>query len=166
MSNPLPAELLDYVIDHLCDTQDALRNCCLVSKSWVPSHPKAPLRRHQRSPPWGAWNPGRRRSRILRRLPRVMSQGLYPSVAPRGSSQLQMRKWVVGSEAFLPCRALGATWSRVELARCDASAIPSRPIPRTFTRHQIPPLRPIPVLSVPPRFSTSSFHSHSSRTWL
>ena len=36
MSNPLPAELLDYVIDHLRDTQYALRNCCLVSKSWVP----------------------------------------------------------------------------------------------------------------------------------
>jgi hypothetical protein len=32
----LPAEILDYVVDHLHDTQDALRNCCLVSKSWVP----------------------------------------------------------------------------------------------------------------------------------
>jgi hypothetical protein len=29
----LPAEILDYVDLH--DTQDALRNCCLVSKSWV-----------------------------------------------------------------------------------------------------------------------------------
>jgi hypothetical protein len=37
MSHPrLPAELLDYVVDHLHDTQDALKNCCLVSKSWVP----------------------------------------------------------------------------------------------------------------------------------
>jgi hypothetical protein len=37
MSNPhLPAEILDHVVDHLHDTQDALRNCCLVSGSWIP----------------------------------------------------------------------------------------------------------------------------------
>ena len=37
MSTPhLPAELLDHVVDHLHDTKDALRNCCLVSKSWIP----------------------------------------------------------------------------------------------------------------------------------
>jgi len=36
MSNPaLPAELLDHIADHL-DTACALRNCCLVSKSWIP----------------------------------------------------------------------------------------------------------------------------------
>jgi hypothetical protein len=31
----LPVEILDHIVDHLHDTQDALRNCCLVSKSWV-----------------------------------------------------------------------------------------------------------------------------------
>ena len=37
MSTPyLPAELLDHIIDHLHDTRDALRSCCLVSKSWIP----------------------------------------------------------------------------------------------------------------------------------
>jgi hypothetical protein len=37
MSSPrLPEEILDHVIDHLHKTQDALRNCCLVSKSWIP----------------------------------------------------------------------------------------------------------------------------------
>ena len=37
MSNPhLPAEMLDHIVDHLHDTRDALRNCCLVSKSWIP----------------------------------------------------------------------------------------------------------------------------------
>ena len=37
MSNPnLPAELLDHIIDYLHDTEDALMNCCLVSKSWIP----------------------------------------------------------------------------------------------------------------------------------
>ena len=36
MSNPrLPPEILDHIVDHLHDTQDALRNCCLLSKSWV-----------------------------------------------------------------------------------------------------------------------------------
>ena len=37
MSNPyLPAEMLDHVVDHSYDTKPALRNCCLVSKSWIP----------------------------------------------------------------------------------------------------------------------------------
>jgi hypothetical protein len=37
MSNiHLPVETLDHIVDHLHDTRDALRNCCLVSKSWVP----------------------------------------------------------------------------------------------------------------------------------
>ena len=37
MSDPyLPAEILDHVVDHLHDTPDALRNCCLVCKSWIP----------------------------------------------------------------------------------------------------------------------------------
>ena len=37
MSNPhLPVEILDDIVDHLHDTQDALKNCCLVSKSWIP----------------------------------------------------------------------------------------------------------------------------------
>jgi hypothetical protein len=37
MSNPhLPAEILDHVVDVLHDTHDTLRNCCLVSESWIP----------------------------------------------------------------------------------------------------------------------------------
>ena len=37
MSNPhLPAEMLDHIVDHLHDAEDALRNCCLVSKLWIP----------------------------------------------------------------------------------------------------------------------------------
>ena len=37
MSRPhFPAELLDYVVDHLYDARDALKSCCLVSKSWIP----------------------------------------------------------------------------------------------------------------------------------
>jgi hypothetical protein len=36
MSDPrLPAEMLDHVVDHLHNTEAALRNCCLVSKSWI-----------------------------------------------------------------------------------------------------------------------------------
>ena len=37
MSNPyLPPELLDHIVDLLHDDQNALRKCCLVSKSWIP----------------------------------------------------------------------------------------------------------------------------------
>jgi hypothetical protein len=36
MLGPLPAELLDHIIGYLHDTPDALKNCCLVSKSWIP----------------------------------------------------------------------------------------------------------------------------------
>ena len=36
MSNlHLPAEILDHIVDHLHDTEDTLRSCCLVSKSWI-----------------------------------------------------------------------------------------------------------------------------------
>ena len=36
MSSPrLPAELLDYVVDFLHDDEYALRDCCLLSKSWI-----------------------------------------------------------------------------------------------------------------------------------
>jgi hypothetical protein len=37
MPNPyLPPEILDHIVDHLHDTENALRNCCFVSKSWIP----------------------------------------------------------------------------------------------------------------------------------
>ena len=37
MSNPrLPAELLDHVVDFLHHDEYLLRNCCLLSKSWIP----------------------------------------------------------------------------------------------------------------------------------
>jgi len=37
MPNPqLPAEMLDNIVDFLHGTKLALRNCCLVSKSWIP----------------------------------------------------------------------------------------------------------------------------------
>jgi len=38
MSNPyyLPPELLDHTIDLLHDNPEALKECCLVSKSWIP----------------------------------------------------------------------------------------------------------------------------------
>jgi len=32
----LPAELLDHIVDHLHNIKSTLRNCCLVSKSWIP----------------------------------------------------------------------------------------------------------------------------------
>ena len=36
MSNPdLPPELLDHIVDLLHDDEEALKTCCLVSKSWI-----------------------------------------------------------------------------------------------------------------------------------
>ena len=32
----LPPELLDHVVDSLRDSRDALKNCCLASKQWIP----------------------------------------------------------------------------------------------------------------------------------
>ena len=37
----LPPELLDHIVELVCDSQLVLRNCCLISKSWIP-----PTRRH------------------------------------------------------------------------------------------------------------------------
>ena len=37
MSNPhLPPEILDHIVDLLQDDSEALKECCLVSKSWIP----------------------------------------------------------------------------------------------------------------------------------
>ena len=37
MSCPhLPAELLDHIVDFLHDSSDALKNCCLASRPWIP----------------------------------------------------------------------------------------------------------------------------------
>jgi len=37
MSNPyLPPEILDYIVDLLHDNPNALKDCCLLSKSWIP----------------------------------------------------------------------------------------------------------------------------------
>ena len=37
MPNPyLPRETLDYIVDFIHDKPEALKECCLVSKSWVP----------------------------------------------------------------------------------------------------------------------------------
>ena len=37
MSNPpIPPDIFDHIVDNLHDKPDALRNCCLVAKSWIP----------------------------------------------------------------------------------------------------------------------------------
>ena len=32
----IPPEIFDHIVDHLYDEPDALRNCCLVARSWIP----------------------------------------------------------------------------------------------------------------------------------
>ena len=34
--NSLPPEILDLIVDNLCDDSTTLKSCCFVSKSWVP----------------------------------------------------------------------------------------------------------------------------------
>ena len=36
MPKHCPSEILDYIVDFLHDNPDALKRCCLVSKSWIP----------------------------------------------------------------------------------------------------------------------------------
>ena len=37
MTNPhLPPEILNYIVDLLCEEPESLKRCCLVSKSWIP----------------------------------------------------------------------------------------------------------------------------------
>ena len=37
MSSPtFPLEILDHIVDLLHDDTEALKQCCLVSKSWMP----------------------------------------------------------------------------------------------------------------------------------
>lgn len=36
MSVSLPPEIFDLIVEYLCDEQETLKTCRLVSKSWVP----------------------------------------------------------------------------------------------------------------------------------
>lgn len=42
-----PHLLPDNVVDPLRWRERVLRHCCLVTKSWIPPHPKAPFRQRQ-----------------------------------------------------------------------------------------------------------------------
>ena len=58
MSCPLPPEVLDLIVDHLCDERTTLKACCLVSKSWIPRTRKylfAHLRLHHTDRPIQSW---------------------------------------------------------------------------------------------------------------
>ena len=58
MSDPrLPPELFDHIVDYLHDQPEALKRCCLVSKSWIPCARKhlfreVAFRRHSKFNAW------------------------------------------------------------------------------------------------------------------
>jgi hypothetical protein len=83
MPNPhLPAELLDNIVDHLHDTEDALRSCCLVSKSWIPRTRRHLFARIDSLPHRAVtWNHGKTRFQILPPLLRVTPH-VYPLHSP------------------------------------------------------------------------------------
>jgi hypothetical protein len=100
MSNSrLPAETLDHVVDHLPTTKDALRNCCLVSKLWVPRARKRLFANVALNPTAGSPQPWKEMPQILQYLLGVTPEP-YPLILPRSSS-LQMRERVVESKTFL-----------------------------------------------------------------
>jgi hypothetical protein len=154
----LPAEMLDHVVDHLYDTEDALRNCCLVSKSWIPRTRKH-LSTITDSPPQSACNHGGRRFRILQPLLRF-APSLCSSIT-LGWSRLQMRKRVAGSEVFLA----SCNW-RWALTKLNQTLTSQRPLSFHSTDSR-PPLNPSAwlLLPFPPhRFSTLSLPSLFSGT--
>jgi len=58
MSYSLPPEILDLIVDHLCDELITLKACCVVSKSWAPrarKHLFARIQFHQRDRPIESW---------------------------------------------------------------------------------------------------------------
>ena len=87
----------DHVVDHLYDTEDALRNCYLVSKSWTPR-----TRKHLFANIWfptaERLQSRRESSQILQPLLRV-TLTLCSSIT-FGPSRLRTRKRVAGSEFF------------------------------------------------------------------
>ena len=85
MPNPrLPAEILDHIIDHLHDTTNALRNCCLVSESWIPRtrkhlfadvkfHTVTDLRSWKKKFPDPSTSPGYYTETLIVRCPEVVA---------------------------------------------------------------------------------------------
>ena len=58
MGCSLPPEILDLIVDHLCDYQITLKACCVVSKSWIPrtrKHLFARIKFHTTKPHVRRW---------------------------------------------------------------------------------------------------------------
>jgi hypothetical protein len=156
MPNPyLPAELLDHVVDLLHDTEDALRSCCLVSKSWIPRtrrHLFADIEFYTAE----TCNHGKTRFQILPPLLRVT-----PHICSLDSPWVlrpQMQKRVVGFPPFLalcPFRSgIAAETANESLAPFHGFSPALKSLRLTYDAFQ------------PHTFSTSSVHSLFSRTSL
>jgi hypothetical protein len=148
-SLPASGDPRPHVVDYLHDTPDALRNCCLVSRSWIPrarTHLFADIRFHtvEDLESWKETFPDPSTS------PMCYAKTLAIDCP---SSDAEVGGWIRG-------------FSRVVHLEVRSHSIfpgDSRPIPRILTRHQIPPHGSSTSL-LPMCLSTSFFHSLFLRT--
>ena len=118
MSNPhLPPEILDHIVDHLHDTKYTLRNCCLVSKSWIPRarrHLFADIKFHltkdlelwKKAFPDPSTSPARYAEALLIRCPEAVADadaeaGGWITAFSR-VAHLWLQSWVIGSTSSAP----------------------------------------------------------------
>ena len=163
MSNQhLPAELLDHIVDLLYDARNALKICCLVSKSWIPR-----TRKHIFTDV-GFCTPSSLRSLRKSTFP-------HPSTSPARYTRLhQNPTHSVPSRRY--GRGCGRRWPDSDLLSCLCN---SRLIPKGY--HTVTSslvffhgfslatkslLLTFPALSLPRAWLTSSFYSLFSKTSL
>jgi hypothetical protein len=110
MPPSLPQEILDLVVDHLCDERMTLNTCCSVSKSWVPRTRRHLFFRIEFSPlsPIESWmkafpDPSNSPSRCVR----VLSLHGSPVVASVGT---YARAWVQTFRHIVELRMLEVWW--------------------------------------------------------
>jgi hypothetical protein len=147
MSDPrLPSEMLDHIVDYLHDTEDALKNCCLVPNSGSRA-PESTFLSISRSLVQMAYNHGRTCFQILQPLLRVTSSLFV------GCSEV-----VMGADAASGW--IGGFSCVVRLILGNQETVRRRVLSRTtsriFTHHYIP-LRGLRPLSVPTDLQPHSF---------
>ena len=141
MSNPLlPTEILDQVVDHLHDEEPALRNCCLVSKSWIPrtrTHLFADikLQTQRKLESWKETfpDPSTSPAHHARTLSISCSRNITAADAGAGSwisSFSRVVRLVVNSQGLFPSMQLGSLtpfhgFSPIKSLHVDVYAVPS-----------------------------------------
>jgi hypothetical protein len=153
MSDPrLPSEMLDHIVDYLHDTEDALKNCCLVPNSGSP----------------------RTRKHLFVNLTFPSADGIqprkdmFPNPSASSACYIKSIRWLLRGRHG--CRRGERLDRRIFLRRTpdigqSGNCPAARPLSHNLTDFH-PPLYPSTWTSPsfrPHRSSTSFFHSHFSR---